>query len=55
MSILVWQPAAPNIRDSAGELDKLLLQKIADPALEINAHPVLTAIINLIATEQSAA
>jgi len=41
------------VRELRAELDKLLLQKIVDPALEIGSHPVLEAIINLIATERA--
>ena len=42
------------VRELRAELDKLLLRKISEPSLEIGSHPVLGAIINLIATERAA-
>ena len=48
---------APDLANAASidipNVVSMLLQKIVDPALEIGSHPVLEAIINLIATERA--
>ena len=41
------------VRELRASLDKLLRDKIAQPALEIGGHPVLAAIVNLITTERA--
>ena len=41
------------VRELRAELDKLLAEKLADPSLEIGAHPVVKAIVNLINTERA--
>ena len=41
------------VRELRTALDKLLTDKIASPALEIASHPVLGAIVNLLATERA--
>jgi hypothetical protein len=41
------------VRELRVALDKLLADKIATPSLDILAHPVLAAIVNLITTERA--
>lgn len=41
------------VRELRGWLDKLLLEKIAKPTLQIGAHPVVSAIVHLITTEKA--
>ena len=39
------------MRELRSELDKLLLQKIAQPTLDIGGHPVIGTIVSLLAKE----
>ena len=41
------------LRELRGWMDKLLLEKITTPALQIGAHPVLSTIVHLFATERA--
>jgi len=40
------------VRELRAECDNLLRAKLENPALEIRSHPVLTAVVNLLSTEE---
>ena len=40
------------VRELRANLDKLLSQKIQEPGMDITSHPIVTAIVNLLATER---
>lgn len=43
------------VRELRAELDKLLMRKIAEPAFEIQHHPILRQIVSLLTTERAGA